>query len=111
MLLALVQKTESTVDRPGEPRYGDVRDRWLACTGEGLEEVRARLAELWGSRLGEGSGQGGIGGEVAAALRDQGAPQGLGLLDRRPSSWASSTRPGRWPRPSAGCGAPSRPAR
>ena len=26
VLLALVQKTESTVDRPGEPPYRDVRD-------------------------------------------------------------------------------------
>jgi hypothetical protein len=52
VLLALVQKTESTVDRPGEPRYRDVRDRWLACTAEELEEVRARLAEVWGSSLG-----------------------------------------------------------
>jgi hypothetical protein len=30
--LALVEKTRSTTDRPGEPRYRDVRDRWLACT-------------------------------------------------------------------------------
>jgi hypothetical protein len=52
VLLALVQKTGSTADRPGEPRYRDVRDRWLACTAEELEEVRARLAEVWGSRLG-----------------------------------------------------------
>ena len=54
VLLALVQKTESTVDRPGEPRYSDVRDRWLACSAEELEEVRARLAEVWRSRLGDG---------------------------------------------------------
>jgi hypothetical protein len=53
VLLALVQKTESTADRPGEPRFGDVRDRWLACTAEELEEVRARLAEVWGSRRGD----------------------------------------------------------
>jgi hypothetical protein len=52
VLLALVQKTESAVDRPGEPRYCDARDRWLACGEEELEEVRARLAEVWGSRLG-----------------------------------------------------------
>jgi hypothetical protein len=38
VLLALVQKTGSTADRPGEPRYRDVRDRWLACTAEELEE-------------------------------------------------------------------------
>jgi hypothetical protein len=55
VLLALVQKTESTADRPGEPRYRDVRDRWLEATAEELEEVRARLAELWGSRLGADS--------------------------------------------------------
>ncbi len=54
VLLALVQKTGSTADRPGEPPYRDVRDRWLACTAEELEEVRGRLAEVWGSRLGEG---------------------------------------------------------
>jgi hypothetical protein len=53
VLLALVQKTGSTADWPGEPRYGDVQDRWLACTAEELEEVRARLVEVWGSRLGE----------------------------------------------------------
>ena len=53
VLLALVQKTESTVDRPGEPRYRDVRDRWLEATAGQLDEVRARLAEVWGSRLGE----------------------------------------------------------
>ena len=52
VLLALVQKTESTADRPGEPRYSDVRDRWMTCMAEELEEVRARLAEVWGSRLG-----------------------------------------------------------
>jgi hypothetical protein len=52
VLLALVQQTGSTADRPGEPRYRDVRDRWLACTAEELEEVRARLAEVWASRLG-----------------------------------------------------------
>ena len=56
VLLALVQKTESTVDRPGEPRYSDVQDRWLACTAEELEEVRARLAGVWGSRIREGFG-------------------------------------------------------
>jgi hypothetical protein len=44
MLLALVQKTGSTADRPGEPRYRDVR------------EVRARLAAVWASRLGQGVG-------------------------------------------------------
>ena len=54
VLLALVQKTGSTADRPGEPRYRDVRDRWLPATAGDLEEVRARLAEVWGSRLGEG---------------------------------------------------------
>ena len=54
VLLALVQKTGSTADRPGEPRYRDVRDRWLEATVAELEEVRARLAEVWGSRLGEG---------------------------------------------------------
>jgi hypothetical protein len=52
VLPALVQKTGSTADRPGQPRYSDMRDRWLACTGEELEEVRARLAEVLGSRLG-----------------------------------------------------------
>jgi hypothetical protein len=41
VLLALVQKTGSTTDRPSEPRYRDVRDRWLACTAEELEEARA----------------------------------------------------------------------
>ena len=53
VLLAVVQKTGSTARRPGEPRYRDVRDRWLACTAEELEEVRARLAEArapdWGA--------------------------------------------------------------
>ena len=67
VLLPLVQKTESTVDRPGEPRYGDVRDRWLACTVEELEEVRARLAEVLAKAVGapgeqrawvDGSGRG-----------------------------------------------------
>jgi hypothetical protein len=53
VLLALVQKTESTLDRPGEPRYRDVRDRWLQATTDELEEVRARLAELWSPRLEE----------------------------------------------------------
>jgi hypothetical protein len=53
VLLALVQKTGSTTDRPGEPRYRDVRDCWLEATAGDLEEVRARLAELWGSGLGE----------------------------------------------------------
>jgi hypothetical protein len=53
VLLALVQKTGSIADRHGQPRYSDVRDRWLACTAEELEEVRARLAEVWGSRLRE----------------------------------------------------------
>jgi hypothetical protein len=51
VLLALVQKTGSTVDRPGEPRYIDVLDRWLQATADELEEVRARLAEVWGSRV------------------------------------------------------------
>ena len=51
VLLAPVQKTESTVERPCEPRYSDVRDRWLGATAEELEEVRARLAEVWGCRL------------------------------------------------------------
>jgi hypothetical protein len=51
VLLALVQKTESTVERPGEPRYCDVRDRWLEATAEELEEVRERLREVWGSRI------------------------------------------------------------
>lgn len=46
VLLALVQKTASTSDRPGEPRYRDVRDRWLQATAGDLEEVRARLAEV-----------------------------------------------------------------
>jgi hypothetical protein len=41
VLLALVQKAGSTADRPGEPRYRDVRDSWLACTAEELKEVRA----------------------------------------------------------------------
>ncbi len=53
VLLALVQKTGSTADRPGEPRYRDMRDRWLEATADDLEEIRARLAEVWGSRLGE----------------------------------------------------------
>jgi hypothetical protein len=44
VLLALVHKTGSRANRPGEPRYRDVRDRWLACTAEELEEIRARLA-------------------------------------------------------------------
>jgi hypothetical protein len=56
VLLPLVQKTGSTTDRPGEPRYRDGRDRWLACAAEELEEVRARLAEVWGFRLREGFG-------------------------------------------------------
>jgi hypothetical protein len=43
VLLALVQKTGSTADRPGEPRYRDVRDRWLACTAEELEEVQRHV--------------------------------------------------------------------
>jgi hypothetical protein len=59
VLLALVQKTGSTADRPGEPRYCEVRDRWLTCTAEELEEVRARLAEVWGSRLGPTSASAG----------------------------------------------------
>jgi hypothetical protein len=53
VLLAVVQKTGSTADQSGEPRYRDVRDRWLVCTAGELEEVRARLADVWGSRLGE----------------------------------------------------------
>lgn len=53
VLLALVQKTGSAADRPGEPRYRDVRDRWLEATAGDLEEVRARLAEVWASRLEE----------------------------------------------------------
>jgi hypothetical protein len=53
VLLALIEKTGSAPDRPSEPRYGDVRDRWLEATAEELEEVRARLAEVWGSRLEE----------------------------------------------------------
>ena len=56
VLLALVEKTGSTADRPGGPPYRDVRDRWLEASAEELEEVRARLAEVWGSRLGEGFG-------------------------------------------------------
>jgi len=35
-----VQKTESAADRPGEPRYGDVRDPRLACTVDEMEDVR-----------------------------------------------------------------------
>jgi hypothetical protein len=54
VLLALVEKTGSAADRPGEPRYSDVRDRWLEATAGELGEVRARLAEVCGSRLGEG---------------------------------------------------------
>jgi hypothetical protein len=50
--LALVEKTGSTGDRPGQPRYRDVRDCWLESTADELEEVRARLAEVWGPRLG-----------------------------------------------------------
>jgi hypothetical protein len=50
--LAPVQKTGSTVDRPGQPRYGDVRDRWLACTAEELEGSGAASGgmglEAWG---------------------------------------------------------------
>ena len=53
VLLALVQKTGSTTDRPGEPRYRYVRDCWLEATAGDPEEVRARLAEVWSSRLGE----------------------------------------------------------
>ena len=49
VLLALVQKTDSTVDRPGEPRFSDVRDRWFGATA-------GELAEVWGSRLGEAFG-------------------------------------------------------
>jgi hypothetical protein len=56
VLLALVQKTESAADRPGEPRYSDARDRWLKATAGELEEVRARLEEVWGSRFGEAFG-------------------------------------------------------
>ncbi len=56
VLMALIGKTGSTVDRPGEPRYRDVRDCWLHATAEDLEEVRGRLAEVWASRLGEGFG-------------------------------------------------------
>ncbi len=56
VLLALVQKTGSTADRPGEPRYRDMRDRWLQATAGDLEEVRARLAEVSASGLGEGFG-------------------------------------------------------
>jgi hypothetical protein len=52
VLQALVQETEGTADRPGELRYSDVRDRWLEATVGELAEVRARLAEVWGSRLG-----------------------------------------------------------
>jgi len=51
--LALVRKTESTVQRPGEPSFRDVRDRWLRSTAGELEELLARLAEVWGSRLGQ----------------------------------------------------------
>ncbi len=61
VLLALVQKTGSTADRLGEPRYSDVRDRWLQATADDVEEVRARLAEVWGSRLVEEFGaRGGV---------------------------------------------------
>jgi hypothetical protein len=38
VLLALVQKTGSTVDRPGEPQYIDVLDRWLQASADELEE-------------------------------------------------------------------------
>jgi hypothetical protein len=51
--MALVQKTETPADRPGEPRYRDVLDRWLDATADDLEEVRARLAEAWATRLEE----------------------------------------------------------
>jgi hypothetical protein len=51
VLLAPVEKTESTADWPREPRYSDVRDRWLEATAGELEEVRARLPEVWGSRI------------------------------------------------------------
>jgi hypothetical protein len=69
VLLALVQKTGSAADRPGEPRYSDVRDRWLEATAEELEEVRARLAEVWarGSGRRSSSGRRGGSGEDAAA--------------------------------------------
>jgi hypothetical protein len=53
VLLALVEKTGSTADRPGEPAYRDVRDCWLEATVGELEEVRARLAEVWRPKLGE----------------------------------------------------------
>jgi hypothetical protein len=36
VLLALVQKTGSTADRHGQPRYSDVRHRWLVATAEEL---------------------------------------------------------------------------
>jgi hypothetical protein len=56
VLLAQVQKTGSRADRPGEPRYIDVLGHWLQATAGELEEVRARLVGVWGSRLGEGFG-------------------------------------------------------
>jgi hypothetical protein len=40
--LVLLVKTGSAADRPGEPRYSDVRDRGLESIAEELEEVRAR---------------------------------------------------------------------
>ncbi len=53
VLLALVRKTGSTTDRPGEPRFRDVQDRWVKATAEDLVELLARLAEVWASRLGQ----------------------------------------------------------
>jgi hypothetical protein len=49
VLLALVQKSGSAADRPAEPRYSDVRDRWLAGTAEELEEVGVWLAKVGAS--------------------------------------------------------------
>ncbi len=53
VLLALVRKTGSTADRPGEPRFRDVQHRWAKATAEDLVELLARLAEVWASRLGQ----------------------------------------------------------
>lgn len=51
VLLALVRKTGSALDRPDEPRFRDMQDRWLTASGRGLGEGPARLAEVWATRL------------------------------------------------------------
>lgn len=46
VLLALMQKTESTADGRANRGAATCGTRWLACTTEELEEVRARLASF-----------------------------------------------------------------